>query len=241
MAVVEALVLAVKAGGDFALGRRVGGRLVGDDALRRAAGGLQRAPQRPLRRRLVPAWLKEFLKDHAALVRGPPQPQAPAADRDLGLVEVPDVSEARASPCRSPCAIRGRTWPPTAAASRARPRTPLEERLLAGAQAQREAQAQLDRVGDERGREAVAPVEGGGLAHCPLLPAPGPSREKGPGYRGSSVDGSAQTAVLVGVVAVPGTHQCSPRGPSSCRTGCGGVASGPEGVPSLARSALSAR
>ena len=122
-------------------------------------------PQQPLGRLCVPARLEEPLEHESMLVDRAPEPEAPAADCDLDLVEMPDPARARL-PAPKSTGDHGTELPNPAAQALVGDLDPaLERQFLDGAQAEREAKVEPDGVGDERRREAMALVAGGGLGH----------------------------------------------------------------------------
>jgi hypothetical protein len=152
------------AGHDLLLCRAVGAELVGDQALGLQALLLQQAGEKPLGGLGIAAGLDDVVEHIAILIDRPPQPMLPAGDRYHDLVEMPDVVR----PGRlSPKALRiVRAELPRPAPDRfvGDDDAPLEQHLLDQPQAQRKAEIQPYRTGDDLGREAMALVADG-LGH----------------------------------------------------------------------------
>ena len=97
--------------------------------------------------------LQDLIERDAVLVHRSPEPEAPVAERDLHLVEVPDPARA-GLPASKAARDHGAELRDPPAQRPVRDLDPaLEQRLLDRAQAEREAQVEPDGVGDDRARK----------------------------------------------------------------------------------------
>ncbi len=158
-AVVEPFVLAMlDAGQDLALRRAVAGQLVGDDHARHVGEALEQAAKELLGSGLIAPGLHQDIEHGAVLVDGAPQIVLRAVDLDEDLVEMPLVAGPWPLPPERIGVALAELAAPLADRLVAQDHAPLGQELLHVAIAQREAEIQPHRVGDDLCREAISGI-----------------------------------------------------------------------------------
>ena len=138
----------------------IGSKLVGDHQTRRTALALQQLPHQELCRFGIAAALYENPQDKPVVINGALQPMLRTSDRYYGFVETPFISEPSR---RSTSDLIGEGSPeflrPQPDRLMQDDDTSGRQHILDHPQAQRKAEIQPHRVGDDFSRIAVAAVE----------------------------------------------------------------------------------
>src|SRR3954468_24179009 len=157
--VVEALVLAVlDAGHDLPLGGTIAAQLVGDQHTRRSPLLLHELAEQAFGGFLVAPALNEDIENEAFLIDGAPEPVLVAGDGDDDLIKVPFVAATGSPPTDAIGKFPAEFQAPLSDRLVADRNAARRQHLLDHAQAQREAEREPHRVGDELCREAIARI-----------------------------------------------------------------------------------
>jgi hypothetical protein len=157
---------------DLVAGDGIGSELVGDHHAWSLALLLQQFAHQPPCRLGIPAALHQNVEDEAVLVDRPPQPVSCASDGDDHLVEVPFVTQAAGSPSLDPLGDMATEFLRPCPYRLVRDDDAAgSQHVLDHAQAERKAEIQPHRMGDDLSRKSVAAVERitGNLRHARLI------------------------------------------------------------------------
>ena len=166
--VVEVWALAVlDPGQDLALGRAIAGQFVCHDGAGYVPQPFQQLREEALRRFGIPAALHQDVEHGAVLVDGAPEVVPFAADAEEHLVEMPFAPGSRPPSAQPIREALGELQAPALDRLVAEDDAALGQEQLDVPEAQRERVVKPNRVGDDRGREAVTMV----WIRCPLSSA----------------------------------------------------------------------
>ena len=168
--VVEVLALAVlDPGQDLALGRAIAGQFVRHDGAGYVPQPFQQLPEEALRRFGIPAALHQDVEHGAVLVDGAPEVMPFAADAEEHLIEMPFVPGSRPPSAQPIREALGELQAPAPDRLVGEDDAALGQEQLDVPEAQRERVVEPDRVGDDRGREAVTMVWIRSAYHPPTM------------------------------------------------------------------------
>ena len=168
--VVEVLALAVlDPGHHLELGRAIAGQFVRHDGAGYVPQPFQQLPEEALRRFGIPAALHQDVEHGAVLVDGAPEVMPFAADAEEHLIEMPFVPGSRPPSAQPIREALGELQAPAPDRLVGEDDAALGQEQLDVPEAQRERVVEPDRVGDDRGREAVTMVWIRSAYHPPTM------------------------------------------------------------------------
>ena len=144
---------------------------VGDHGARAATVFAKELTQKPFGGALITAALDQNVENKAFLIDGAPKPMLPAVDRNDDFIEMPFVSVARGVSADLVGEVPPEFLRPSPNRFVADDGAARGQKVLDHSQAERKAEIEPDRMGDDFGGKAMAAIKGAGrLDHRRQLP-----------------------------------------------------------------------